>query len=123
MSWAARIAAGLIRVYQLVLSPWVTQQCRYYPSCSQYALDAVRTRGAIRGTGLAVWRLLRCNPWSRGGVDYVPGANQGSASEPQHSCANRDVTVGPTDLGQTEPSTADRPNQEHLTPSAELART
>ena len=48
--------------------------CKYYPSCSQYALTAVRRHGALRGTGLALWRLLRCNPWSLGGVDDVPPA-------------------------------------------------
>lgn len=71
MSPMARIAAGLIRGYQLILAPWVTTSCKYYPSCSAYALEAVRTHGAIRGTGMAGWRLLRCNPWSKGGVDYV----------------------------------------------------
>jgi putative membrane protein insertion efficiency factor len=45
--------------------------CKYHPSCSQYALDALREHGLLRGSLLAGWRLLRCNPWSRGGVDYV----------------------------------------------------
>lgn len=69
-----RVAMGALRCYQLVLSPWVTQQCRYYPSCSSYALEAVRVHGAVRGIGLALWRLLRCNPFTPGGVDYVPGS-------------------------------------------------
>ena len=63
---------GLVRTYQLVVSPWFPQRCKYYPSCSAYAVTALRTHGAVRGTGLAVWRVLRCNPWSLGGVDYVP---------------------------------------------------
>ena len=72
MSPLARAAIGLVRAYQLVVSPWVTVSCKYYPSCSAYALDAVRTHGALRGIRMAAWRFLRCNPWSRGGVDHVP---------------------------------------------------
>ena len=72
MSPLAHVAAWLLRAYQLVVSPWVTVSCKYYPSCSEYALQAVRTHGAVRGLGMAGWRLLRCNPWSRGGVDHVP---------------------------------------------------
>jgi putative membrane protein insertion efficiency factor len=74
MSVAARGLAGLVRAYQLVVSPWITQQCRYYPSCSAYALTAVQTHGALRGTWLALRRLLRCHPWTPGGVDHVPPA-------------------------------------------------
>jgi putative membrane protein insertion efficiency factor len=53
--------------------------CKYHPSCSQYALDAFRERGLLAGAWLTGWRLLRCNPWSHGGVDYVPakGAHHG----------------------------------------------
>ncbi len=69
----AAVLIGLIRTYQAVVSPWVTQQCKYYPSCSAYGLEAVRTHGALRGARLAVARVVRCNPWSDGGVDYVPG--------------------------------------------------
>lgn len=65
---------GMIRAYQSVISPMTGPTCKYYPSCSQYALTAVRRHGALRGTGLALWRLLRCNPWSLGGVDDVPSA-------------------------------------------------
>jgi putative membrane protein insertion efficiency factor len=65
---------GVIRAYQSVISPMTGPTCKYYPSCSQYALTAVRRHGALRGTGLALWRLLRCNPWSLGGVDDVPPA-------------------------------------------------
>ena len=46
-------------------------QCKYHPSCSQYAIDALRTHGLVRGSAKAAWRLARCNPWSRGGVDYA----------------------------------------------------
>ncbi len=60
-----------IRFYQVVVSPSIPSRCKYYPSCSQYALDAVREYGAVRGLVLAVWRVLRCNPLSYGGYDPV----------------------------------------------------
>jgi len=62
----------LIRFYQKFISPLFPPKCKYYPTCSTYALNAVKRFGAIRGSALAAWRLLRCNPWSMGGIDYVP---------------------------------------------------
>ena len=62
----------LIRAYQLALSPWLGARCRFYPSCSQYALEAVTRYGSRRGSWLALRRLLRCHPWHRGGHDPVP---------------------------------------------------
>ncbi len=59
----------LIRLYRLVLSGLLGGQCRFYPSCSAYAESAIRARGAVRGTLLAAWRVSRCNPFGRGGVD------------------------------------------------------
>jgi putative membrane protein insertion efficiency factor len=60
-----------IRVYQKLLSPMVGERCRYYPSCSEYAAQAISRYGILRGLVLAGWRLLRCNPLSHGGVDPV----------------------------------------------------
>jgi uncharacterized protein len=60
-----------IRVYQRVVSPFIGQHCKYYPSCSEYAVQAVQRFGILRGIVLAGWRLLRCNPWSSGGYDPV----------------------------------------------------
>jgi putative membrane protein insertion efficiency factor len=69
------LAALLVRGYRLLISPLVPRtlggRCKYHPSCSQYALDALREYGFVRGAVLAGWRLLRCNPWSHGGVDYA----------------------------------------------------
>ena len=65
------IPRALVRGYQLLLSPLLPARCKYHPSCSQYALDAFREYGVVRGLVLAAWRLLRCNPWSHGGVDYA----------------------------------------------------
>ena len=58
-----------LHLYRRVISPMIRPHCRYYPSCSQYALDALRQYGLLRGSAKAGWRLLRCNPWSHGGVD------------------------------------------------------
>lgn len=65
------IAVLPIKAYQRVLSPLLPRRCKYYPSCSQYAVDAVLAFGVLRGFVLAGWRLLRCNPWSYGGYDPV----------------------------------------------------
>ena len=61
-----------IRLYQLVISPWMPPVCRYQPTCSRYAMEALRKHGAIKGLWLAVWRLLRCAPWGGSGFDPVP---------------------------------------------------
>ena len=68
----ARIGIALIRCYQLCLSPLKPRTCRFYPSCSEYAVRAIAHRGLVRGTVLAAWRLLRCNPFSPGGYDPGP---------------------------------------------------
>ena len=61
----------LLRGYQRWISPAFGPRCRYYPSCSEYAIQAVKRFGILRGTLLATWRVLRCNPWSHGGFDPV----------------------------------------------------
>lgn len=70
----SKILLGLIRVYQLTLSPFIGNQCRFHPSCSTYAAQAIDQHGAIRGTWFAVRRLGRCHPFNAGGFDPVPGA-------------------------------------------------
>jgi|TARA_A200000159_G_scaffold144210_1_gene149026 putative membrane protein insertion efficiency factor len=63
-------------MYQLVISPVSVPCCRYHPTCSSYAIIALREHGPWRGMLLAIWRILRCNPWSSGGVDPVPEAEK-----------------------------------------------
>jgi uncharacterized protein len=63
---------GAVRVYQYTLRPFIGAHCRHYPTCSEFALEALATHGAIRGAGLAAGRILRCNPWHEGGYDPVP---------------------------------------------------
>ena len=65
------LGIGLVWIYRLTFGWFLGGQCKYHPSCSQYAIDALRKYGLVKGSALAGWRLLRCNPWSRGGVDYA----------------------------------------------------
>jgi len=67
-----RLFLFLIRIYQKYISPAFPPSCRFTPTCSQYAVEAIERFGAIRGGGLAVWRILRCNPFCKGGYDPVP---------------------------------------------------
>jgi uncharacterized protein len=64
-----------IRFYQYAISPMMASHCRYYPTCSQYAVEAITCHGGIKGLFLAVKRLLRCHPWAHGGYDPVPGTD------------------------------------------------
>lgn len=68
----ARILIVIIKAYQYLLSPWVGNHCRFSPTCSHYACDALRKHGALRGSWLTLRRLLRCHPWHTGGHDPVP---------------------------------------------------
>lgn len=72
-----KVLVGIIRLYQRWLSPWLGQNCRFYPSCSQYAIDALRAHGVVYGLLLGAWRILRCNPFCRGGHDPVPEKRHG----------------------------------------------
>lgn len=71
-SFLARLLLVLIRAYQYLLSPLIGTQCRFAPTCSHYAADALRKYGAIKGSYLTVRRLLRCHPWHPGGYDPIP---------------------------------------------------
>ena len=68
----ARMLIALLRAYRYLLSPWWGNQCRFSPTCSEYALEAIRRHGAWRGAGLALRRVARCHPWQPGGFDPVP---------------------------------------------------
>jgi len=67
-----QILLALIRAYRLVLSPWWGRQCRFTPTCSEFALEAIERHGALRGSWLAMRRISRCHPWHAGGFDPVP---------------------------------------------------
>ena len=116
-SIAAHVLIAPIRFYQRFITPYTPATCRYYPTCSAYAVTALRTRGALVGTGLTIWRLVRCNPWSSGGVDHVPAKggqrhhddHDQADGEVGHDLAGRglDVQAG-TVAADLEPGPADR---------------
>jgi hypothetical protein len=66
-----KLLLWLINIYKKGISPYTTPKCKYYPTCSTYAYQAIEKHGAFKGTGMAVWRIIRCNPFSKGGVDPV----------------------------------------------------
>ncbi|MEE3359291.1 MAG: membrane protein insertion efficiency factor YidD [Pseudomonadota bacterium] len=72
MTFGARILSLPVKAYRLIFSPWVGHNCRYQPTCSAYALEALEKHGAIKGGWLAARRILRCHPWGKSGYDPVP---------------------------------------------------
>ena len=72
MKW---LMIGFITAWRKLVSPLYGNVCKYYPTCSSYGLEAVKIHGAIKGGALTIWRILRCNPWSMGGYDPVPGSD------------------------------------------------
>jgi putative membrane protein insertion efficiency factor len=72
MTLGARILSLPVKAYRLIFSPWVGHNCRYQPTCSAYALEALEKHGAIKGGWLAARRILRCHPWGKSGYDPVP---------------------------------------------------
>ncbi len=72
MTRFAALLALPVRGYRLLFSPWVGHNCRYHPTCSAYALEALEKHGGLRGGWLAARRIARCNPWGRSGIDNVP---------------------------------------------------
>lgn len=85
----------LLKAYRLLISPLYGQVCRYHPSCSAYALEAVTRHGSLRGSGLAVRRLSRCHPWSAGGYDPVPPARGADSPRDAASPGSRPATSDP----------------------------
>ena len=81
-----RVLIGLIKAYRFAISPLYGPVCRYHPTCSAYALQAVTEHGSIRGSWLAVRRVLRCHPWARGGYDPVP-TPRAKPDNPHHHLA------------------------------------
>jgi hypothetical protein len=104
MKW---LLLTLLKGYRLIVSPWYGQTCRYYPSCSAYAVAAVQRHGTVKGVWLTVRRLARCHPWCPGGVDFVPTCDtfrwwgraegtDGKASQPRGSGGTFAPAAGPS---------------------------
>ena len=102
VSLPRRLLIALVRAYRFFLSPWLGSACRFEPTCSRYALEALERHGAVAGTALAAWRLARCHPWCAGGCDAVPrhpprlfahlGLGARPAAEPERSNPNTNPT-------------------------------
>jgi len=98
---------GLIRVYQWTISPLLGPVCRFHPSCSHYGYEAMSVHGAIKGTYLTVWRILRCNPWNSGGVDPVPPRTRRPWRLPERNKRSEPEPHGrkqTSSIGRTEPA-------------------
>jgi len=78
----------LLRAYKLGISPYLGQNCRFYPSCSEYAAEAVREHGALKGSALAGKRLCKCHPWHPGGLDPVPKKSPDTSSAAASGCSH-----------------------------------
>ena len=83
------VLIALLKAYRLLISPLYGQVCRYHPSCSAYALEAVTVHGSLRGTWMAVRRLARCHPWAPGGYDPVPPRHTEPHTEPSATTPQR----------------------------------
>ncbi len=68
----SKLLIGLIKIYQMVLSPWIGRECRFFPTCSHYSIEAIERYGFFRGSWLMIARIIRCNPWGGSGYDPVP---------------------------------------------------
>ena len=81
-----RLLVWILRGYQLAISPMLGQNCRFYPSCSHYAIEALQSHGAARGSLLAARRVCRCHPWNKGGHDPVPPAHPKNSITTARGC-------------------------------------
>jgi len=86
MKW---LLIGLLKAYRFAISPLYGQVCRYHPTCSAYALEAVTTHGSIKGSWLAVRRIARCHPWAAGGYDPVPGKKKSVKAAPDSNVSDQ----------------------------------
>lgn len=109
---AIRIVLAPVRFYQRFISPAFPPSCRFAPTCSNYAVEAVTTHGPIKGVILATWRILRCNPWNFGGVDHVPPRGRWKPDPwvPPADWAGHDVSE-PTPLGMDGDATLPSPRE------------
>jgi putative membrane protein insertion efficiency factor len=119
MTPAAHVAVGAVRVYQWTVRPLIGANCRFFPSCSDYAIDAFRVHGAVRGGGLAARRILRCNPWNAGGYDPVPPCGCTSSAsggdgrvKPGHDDDPQSFLPGLTDLSSPGPAVLSWPGHD-----------
>lgn len=111
-----RLLTGLVLLYRWTLKPWLGNACRFEPSCSQYALDALQQHGAVAGGGLTVWRLLRCHPWCEGGCDPVPARRPGLFAHLGLTPQDTAVSAGRRVEALTPETETVQPPESHLEP-------
>ena len=106
-----RLLLAVIGFYARAVSPALPARCRFYPTCSAYAAEAIARHGAARGTWLAVRRLAKCAPWHPGGVDHVPPARPGTP-DPDRASSTAVPAVAPPDPARATPPAPSRANEE-----------
>jgi len=90
---ARAVLVGMVHVYQATLSGWLGGQCRFAPTCSEYAVASIREHGALKGSAMAMWRIGRCNPYGKGGIDPVPAGRHHAPPTIPRSGEMYDVVV------------------------------
>ena len=100
-----RALLRLVRFYSRAISPALPARCRFYPTCSAYAAEAIERHGAARGSWLALRRLLKCAPWHPGGVDLVPGTGPGTPEDGGTSSTAAPLAPAPADRARTQRAT------------------
>ena len=90
---ANKLLVAIVRAYQILLSPMLGQRCRFYPTCSNYAIEALRVHGAARGSWLAARRVGRCHPFNEGGVDLVPPVQDSIPRQPPAAATTPDQNL------------------------------
>ena len=88
----ALLIAGIL-LYRATLSGWLGGQCRFYPTCSHFGEDAIRDHGAVRGSAMAVWRVMRCNPFGVGGIDHVPPGRTSRGGDPYDDIVHKGLSA------------------------------
>ena len=101
----ALVLIAPIRFYQRFITPYTPATCRFYPTCSSYAVTALREYGALRGTWLTLRRLGRCHPWSEGGIDYVPPRRR-RGGEPESPRVSSDSESSVSSMSSAVPASA-----------------
>ena len=116
-----RALLGIIRFYSGAISPALPPRCRFYPTCSAYAAEAIERHGALRGGWLAIRRLVKCAPWHPGGVDLVPGTGPAGTAAHDHSSSSAVPVPAPPADAHGRPSRATPPASRRVNEESSVA--
>jgi len=106
---------GFVRLWRAIISPLYGDVCKYYPSCSAYGLEALQVHGAVKGAALTIWRILRCNPWSKGGYDPVPGTPAHAAWLRERALTTAEPDAASSGTGDPDAAASTTPSRGHRT--------